>query len=67
MNIIELLNIPPEKHDINWLKQALQWAIQLELATIPPYLCAMWSIKAKTEYAYASIYEIVSRKWFIWG
>lgn len=59
MNIIELLNIPPEKHDINWLKRALQWAVQLELATIPPYLCAMWSIKAKTEYAYASIYEIV--------
>ena len=59
MNIIELLNVPTEKHDIGWLKRALQWAIQLELATIPPYLCAMWSIKSKTQYAYTSIHEIV--------
>ena len=59
MNIIELLNVPTDKHDIVWLKRALQWAIQLEMATIPPYLCAMWSIKAKSEYAYSSIYEII--------
>ena len=59
MNIIELLNVPTEKHDINWLRHALQWAIQLELSTIPPYLCAMWSIKSQSQYAYGSIYEIV--------
>jgi rubrerythrin len=29
---------------MTWLKEALQWAIELELATLPPYLCARWSI-----------------------
>ena len=27
------------------LERHLQWAIQLELTTIPPYLCALYSIK----------------------
>lgn len=31
-------------HDVEWLKRSLQVAIEVELATIPPYLCAMWSI-----------------------
>ena len=42
--IIDLMNVPPEEHDLDWLKAALQSAIELELATLPPYLCAMWSI-----------------------
>ena len=42
--IIDLMNVPSEKHDLDWLKAALQSAIELELATLPPYLCAMWSI-----------------------
>jgi ferritin-like protein len=27
------------------LREHLQWAIELEHATIPPYLCALYSIK----------------------
>lgn len=27
-----------------WLEQMLQWAIELEYSTIPPYLCGLWSI-----------------------
>ena len=27
------------------LHEHLQWAIELEHATIPPYLCALYSIK----------------------
>jgi len=30
------------------LKEQLQTAIKIELATIPPYLCALWSIKEGT-------------------
>jgi hypothetical protein len=30
--------------DIDQLKEALQLAMQLEFATLPPYLCAEWSI-----------------------
>ena len=31
--------------DISSMQEHLQWAIQLEHATIPPYLCALYSIK----------------------
>ena len=43
--IVELMKIPAEAHDLAWLKRALQAAVQLEFATIPPYLSAYWSIK----------------------
>jgi len=32
-------------HDAAWIKEAVQAAIDLELSTIPPYLCALWSIE----------------------
>jgi hypothetical protein len=32
-------------HDAVWIKDAVQAAIDLELSTIPPYLCALWSIE----------------------
>ncbi|MFE9566641.1 ferritin-like protein [Streptomyces sp. NPDC006487] len=43
--IVELMDEPSEHHDAEWLKEALQQAIMLELATLPPYLCGLWSIK----------------------
>ncbi|MHC2585360.1 ferritin-like domain-containing protein [Bradyrhizobium diazoefficiens] len=48
---------PPER-DLQWLKEALQIAIQLELATLPPYLTAYWTIKQEDHEAKASISEI---------
>jgi hypothetical protein len=42
--IIELMSVPAENHDRDWLRQALQSALELELSTLPPYLCALWSI-----------------------
>ncbi|MEX0171164.1 ferritin-like domain-containing protein [Streptomyces sp. LMG1-1-1.1] len=42
--IVELMRQPAEERDLGWLKEAVQQAIQLELATLPPYLCGMWSI-----------------------
>jgi hypothetical protein len=45
--ITELLQIPSDQHDLGWLKQGLQAAIELELATLPPYLCGLWSIKSQ--------------------
>lgn len=41
------------------LKIALQAAIALEFATIPPYLCGMWSIKDPSHLAAKSIREIL--------
>ncbi|MEU8549801.1 ferritin-like protein [Streptomyces roseoverticillatus] len=43
--IVELMRMPAEEHDEVWLKNALQQAVLLELATLPPYLCGLWSIE----------------------
>lgn len=45
----------PGERDLEWLKKALQVAIQLELATLPPYLTAYWTIKDEGHRAKASI------------
>ncbi|WP_405860966.1 ferritin-like protein [Streptomyces sp. NBC_00090] len=42
--IVELLDQPAELRGADWLRDSLQQAILLELATLPPYLCGMWSI-----------------------
>ncbi|MEV7731570.1 ferritin-like protein [Streptomyces sp. NPDC088921] len=43
--IVELMTVPAEERGAQWLMDALQNAIMLELATLPPYLCGLWSIK----------------------
>ncbi|MEU7484424.1 ferritin-like protein [Streptomyces sp. NPDC042319] len=43
--VVELMRVDDEKCGEQWLKDALQTALMLELATIPPYACAVWSIK----------------------
>jgi hypothetical protein len=45
--IVALLQVPTNQHDLDWLKQGLQAAIELELATLPPYLCGLCSIKSQ--------------------
>lgn len=42
--ILDLMRVAAADQDSDWLKEALQAAVELELATIPPYLCAMWSV-----------------------
>ena len=44
--VIRLMSVPQEKRDLDWLKECLQAAIELEMSTIPPYLYASWSIDA---------------------
>lgn len=39
---------PPVIHTIASLHRHLQWALEVEHFTIPPYLCALWSIKEGT-------------------
>lgn len=57
-----LLRIPPAQHDATWLKASLQAAIELELSTIPPYLCALWSIKDRNDPARLMIRDVVSQE-----
>ena len=54
----QMQNFAPEQRDLNWLRNSLQVAIQLELATLPPYLTAYWSIKESTHPARVSIREV---------
>ncbi|SDD78861.1 ferritin-like domain-containing protein [Actinokineospora iranica] len=42
--IATLMATADEDLDVDWLRTALQHAIILELATIPPYSCGLWSI-----------------------
>ncbi len=44
MSIPELMKVEPSLRGEQWLCTALQSAIELEFATIPTYLCGMWSI-----------------------
>ncbi|MFJ8692167.1 ferritin-like domain-containing protein [Streptomyces roseolilacinus] len=43
--IVRLLHEPAEHRGADWLKDALQQAVMLELSTLPPYLCGLWSIE----------------------
>ncbi len=45
--------------DIDRLREALQTAIELEHATIPPYLCALYSIRAGRNIDAAAVIESV--------
>jgi hypothetical protein len=44
MSILDLMRTAPDDRDVEWLKRALQWAVDLEFSTVPPYLCGLWSI-----------------------
>jgi hypothetical protein len=47
---------------IEELKQALQLALRLEFATIPPYLCARWSIREDPDRVEGMIHGVVSQE-----
>jgi hypothetical protein len=51
-----------ERHTVVWLRSALQSAITLEFATLPPYLTALWSIKQEMHPAAVSIREAVQEE-----
>lgn len=45
LNIKQLLDAAPDEKGIDWLQRSLQLALKVELSTLPPYLCGLWSIK----------------------
>lgn len=48
-----------EKHDLEWLKGALQTAIAIEHSTLPLYLAAMFSLRVQNFTAYNLIRSVV--------
>jgi hypothetical protein len=58
-SIEELMRVPAEEHDLEWLHTSLQWAVELEFATIPVYLSGMWSIEEQSGEVYNLIDSVV--------
>jgi hypothetical protein len=46
------------------LQEALQLAMQLEFSTIPPYLCAQWSIREDPDRVEAVLHRIVNQEMY---
>src|SRR5262249_1950196 len=59
MKIRDLMAQPREKHDLGWLQAALQGALELELSTLPPYLCGLCALKDQSSDAFKTIQNIV--------
>lgn len=48
--------------ELEHLRVALQAAVTLEFATLPPYLCALWSVKDELSYVANSLRQIVQEE-----
>jgi hypothetical protein len=55
------------QRDLDWLKQALQSAVELEFATIPPYLFALWSIASPSLPVIRRIKDVVLEEMLHFG
>ncbi len=65
--VARLLAVPAPSRDTDWLRRALQVAVELELATIPPYLCAWWSVRDRSATVANLIRGIVTDEMFHMG
>jgi hypothetical protein len=45
LKILKLMRAPRQTRDLKWLKDALQSAIELELSTLPPYVCGQRALQ----------------------
>jgi hypothetical protein len=62
LSVVELMALADR--DPAWLQQALQRAIELELSTLPPYLCGYWCLKDPSSYPAAQILKIIYQEMF---
>jgi hypothetical protein len=58
------MKAPSDQRGLDWLKKSLQAAIELEFATVPVYLCGMWSIETQSGPVFNSIRSIVIDEMF---
>ncbi|MFE9454449.1 ferritin-like protein [Streptomyces sp. NPDC006739] len=66
-SVARLLAVPEDGRGVEWLRSALQVAVALELATIPPYLCGWWSIEDRGSEAARLIRRIVGDEMYHMG
>ncbi|MGK4584907.1 ferritin-like domain-containing protein [Kitasatospora sp. HPMI-4] len=62
-----LLAVPEDTRGVRWIRSALQVAVALELATIPPYLCAWWSIRDRRTEAARLIRGVIGDEMYHMG
>jgi hypothetical protein len=53
------LSVAPAQRDLNWIKQTIQSAIELECSTLPLYLSAMFSLEVQNYTAYHAIRSVI--------
>ncbi|MEU3839435.1 ferritin-like protein [Streptomyces sp. NPDC028635] len=66
-SVARLLSVPEAGRGVEWLRAALQVAVELELCVIPPYLCAWWSVKNRGSEAARLIRRIVDDEMYHLG
>ncbi|MBV2356701.1 ferritin-like protein [Streptomyces sp. J2-1] len=65
--VARLVAVPERDRDTDWLRAALQVAVEIEFATIPPYLCGWWSVRNRKSDAARLIRRIVSDEMYHLG
>ncbi|MEV7203075.1 ferritin-like domain-containing protein [Streptomyces griseoluteus] len=65
--VARLLAVPAAGRGAAWLRSALQIAVELELSTIPPYLCAWWSVKDRRSDAARLIRRVIDDEMYHLG
>lgn len=66
-SVARLLSVAEGERDLDWIRTALQIAVELELSTIPPYLCGWWSVKDRGSQAARLIRRIVDDEMYHLG
>src|SRR5436305_9027600 len=62
MSIVDLMQVPRANQDVEWLKQMLQYAVELEVSTLPPYLSGLWTIQQGSGPVYDLIQSVVQEE-----
>jgi rubrerythrin len=65
--VARLMSVPETGRSVDWLRSALQIAVELELSTIPPYLCGWWSITDRSSQAARLIRRIIDDEMYHLG
>ncbi|MFF9043899.1 ferritin-like protein [Streptomyces parvulus] len=66
-SVAALLAVPDASRDVAWLRESLQVAVALELATLPPYLCGWWSVEDRSSQAARLIRRILADEMYHMG
>ncbi|MFD5814105.1 ferritin-like protein [Streptomyces sp. NPDC127038] len=66
-SVARLMDVAERDRDLGWIKDALQIAVELELSTLPPYLCGWWSVKERGSEAAQLIRRIVDDEMYHLG